>query len=235
MFVFSCPKKIQAVPTKTTTMATTITILRLVFASLAICANLIATPTQHWIDRRGTATTMEVQYPDGQLISIGLYQSCYSKKGCQSNHFRFRRLSPVFNDQENRYPVYESEILFAVVQVFFGVALALQLAFFIMTILHHMGNRLDKSCYNPPFLMGVAYLSILFFTFIGMAVFLGRMCSFDFIQNVFVRYTGGDETEPHINDYRLGWCFYVNLFASVCNLTVAILFFLKNRDDFLKV
>jgi len=221
-------------------MATGITILRLVFASIAIAANVITTPTQHWIDRAGAygagaiTTKPGSEYPDGHLTSVGIYQSCFSNKGCQLNHFRFRRIAPVFNDQDNRFPVYEAEYLFPIVQVFFGIALSLQILFYILTLLHHMGNRLDKHCYNPPLLMGVAYIVIVLFTLIGACVFTGKMCTPQFIENVFVRYTGG-EREVHINDYRLGWCFYVNVLGAVCNIATAVLFFVKNRDDFKKV
>jgi len=219
-------------------MASLITVLRLVFATVAIGANVISTPTQHWIDRAGAAlgagAIIGGEYPDGHLTSVGIYQSCFSNKGCQLNHFRFRRIAPVFNDQDNRFPVYEAEILFPVVQVFFGIALSLQIAFYILTILHHMGNRLDKHCYNPPLLMGIAYIVIVLFTVIGVGVFAGKMASQQFINNVFVKFTGG-EREVHINDYRLGWCFYINLVGALSNIVTAVLFFLKNPDDFKRV
>jgi len=217
-------------------MAHYITILRLVFASLAICAIVISTPTPHWLDRASTISVVGsgTVIEDGHLTSVGIYQSCFNNKGCQLNHFRFRRIAPVFNDQDNRFPVYEAEILFPVVQVFFGIALSLQIAFFILTILHHMGNKLDKHCYNPPLLMGIAYIVMVMFTIIGHAVFTGKMCTQDFIMRVFVKYTGG-ERDVHTNDYRLGWCFYINVIGTLSNIATAVLFFLRNPDDFKKV
>merc|ERR1712228_639145 len=97
------------------------------------------------------------------------------------------------------------------------------MGFFILTILHHMGNKLDKHCYNPPLIMGIAYIVIVLFTIIGAAVFTGKMCTQAFIKNVFVKFTGG-EREVHGYDYRLGWSFYVNAFGALCNVVTAVLF-----------
>jgi hypothetical protein len=51
---------------------------------------------------------------------------------------------------------------------------------------------------------------------------------------VFVKYTGG-ERDVHTNDYRLGWCFYINVIGTLSNIATAVLFFLRNPDDFKKV